>query len=101
MELALYSECAGKYGKFWEYYNFVHHQSNISGANQIASAIGLTSADLEACLEDGTSALLQTQVEKAKSLAIVGTPTFYINGQKFIGSKSIPFLKGVVEALID
>jgi protein-disulfide isomerase len=81
--------CASEQGKYWEYHALAFNkQSTLSMDSPIklAKELKLSKGKFSACLKNPATA---KYVEKGKnlgeSLGITGTPTFYINGQKYSG----------------
>lgn len=65
------------------------------------SMTGLKEADLEACL--GDQALLDkvnAVAARGQQLGVDSTPTFFINGEKYIGVMPIEQLRAVIEPLV-
>lgn len=102
------AEAAGEQGKYWEMHNTLYeHQSEWSSSpdplkNFQAYATNLNldltkfSASIKATKAAGK---IQQGLADGMSLNIDATPTFYINGQKFIGS--IQTLKQTIQSIID
>jgi protein-disulfide isomerase len=73
-------------GKFWEYHDrlFAHQdQLGRSALGEHARAVGLDVAALERALEDGLHAARVTgDVALGNEVAVQGTPTLFVNGQR-------------------
>ncbi len=86
--------CAKEQGKFWEYYDAVFALSTPLSAEALVSigdTIGLDSEAFERCIESGYYANdVADDTSDGANAGVVGTPTFFFNGQKVEGS--IPFI---------
>jgi hypothetical protein len=96
-ELALYGECAAEKGQFWQFYNYVHKLEEYNEAYDIALGSGLSESEIQTCdINRQLINNLDEQIMQVETLELPGTPTFYINGQRYIGSKSLEFLETVI-----
>jgi protein-disulfide isomerase len=90
--LALAARCAGEQGLFWLMYDklFLNQDTAKDKINEIAKQIG---ADLDKFNTCVTGQKYLTQIQKdlddGNALGITGTPTWFINGQKYEGD--IPY----------
>ena len=95
------SECARDQGKFWEYHDrLFDSQDAISEAffSQFAQQIGLSTSQFNQCLASGAKKnVVQKDLAEAQSLMISGTPTFFINGQRFVGVQSYEELQQMID----
>jgi protein-disulfide isomerase len=92
MLTALASECAAEQGKFWE----MHDKLLQANKNQeldsiiladIAADIDLKEIQFEKCYsEDSYQEKIFEQVEEAQKFSVTGAPTFFINGDIYIGA---------------
>ena len=91
-DAAVAARCAGQDGKYWEYaeYLWANQGGENSGAfvrqrlDQIATAVGLDLAKFDQCLSDPPiRAAVATETAQGASLGITGTPTVFVNGQKY------------------
>ncbi len=85
--------CAAEQGKFWEYHDAVFATSDVLGVetvNAVAESIGLDMKAFGRCL-DGDYYANDVTADGADGVeaGVVGTPTFFFNGEKVEGS--IPF----------
>jgi len=81
------SQIAGESGKFWEYYDLVYKQQNLSEEDLIkyAKALGLDTDKFTSDLRNGTFAsIINSDVKDGNKLGINSTPTFYLNGKKMV-----------------
>lgn len=93
-----YSECALKQDKFWEFHDKLIDQQNnwknlmnaMPAFDQLAKDVGLEPVALQQCLSD-ESVLEEIEQHKAegKALGINSTPTYFINGEMVVGTKSL------------
>jgi protein-disulfide isomerase len=81
------AQCAFKQGKFWEYHDELFaNQSRYAEAFYRATAkkIGLNITAFNECLASGKSKQVISQdVDLGRTLGVVGTPTFFVNGELF------------------
>ncbi|MBS1713930.1 MAG: vitamin K epoxide reductase family protein [Armatimonadetes bacterium] len=105
MHIATLSELAAEKDKFWEFYEYVFRVENeeriktVEGVKQVAEEVGLTTADIENALKEG-SPEAQRVVEDfnlALSYNIRETPTFAVFA-KGVPAKVVPGSK--LEALL-
>lgn len=91
------AECAGTQGKFWELHDLLYdRQEEWSGeeaAAKIASyaqALKLDAAAFNACVESpSTDALISREAQEGEDRWVSSTPTFFINGKRFVGAKQL------------
>ena len=95
------SECARDQDKFWEYHDrLFDQQDSISEMlfPQLAQQLGLSVSQFNQCLSSGAKKnVVQTDLAEAQSLMISGTPTFFINGQRFVGVQSYEELQQIID----
>jgi len=95
------SECARDQDKFWEYHDLLFdQQDSISEVlfSQLAQQLGLSISQFNQCLASGAKkSVVQTDLAEAQSLMISGTPTFFINGQRFVGVQSYEELQQIID----
>lgn len=98
------SECARDQGKFWEMYEILFENQNaleISDLHTYAEKIGLDMNLFINCLDSGKkSELIDDHKEEAKKMGVSGSPTFFINGRKFVGAQPFAnFQEVIIEEL--
>ena len=80
---------AQRQGAFWRYHDHVfRNQAAMTDADLVgyAEALGLDSEAFERALAEGThQARMHADMELGMSLAVTGTPTFFINGFRLQG----------------
>jgi protein-disulfide isomerase len=81
------AQCAHQQGKFWEYHDELFaNQERLAEAFYRATAkkIGLNITAFNECMATGKSKQVISQdVELGRTLGVVGTPTFFVNGELF------------------
>lgn len=96
------AECAGRQGKFWDFHDQLYgHQEEIeagikAGKNpedfflSYAKSIGLDAKALDVCRKDAaTLSAVQADVQEADDHWVHSTPTFFINGKRFVGANQL------------
>ena len=93
------AECAGRQGKFWELHDRLYDHQDEWTANQEAAEklIGVYAkeADLDptalaACRSDpSVAASIDADGKEAADRWVSSTPTFFINGRRFVGAKQL------------
>ena len=88
-DAALAAEAAALQNKFWEMYDLLYqNQANLSGNELFAYAkeIGLNMGHFEQDVQSqALSAKIEADMEGGLRSGVSGTPTFYINGEKYEG----------------
>lgn len=99
------SQCAQDQGKFWEYHSAVFAAASAPADDQalidLAAQTGLDRKAFEGCLSSNKhAALIQQEVSAGQKAGANGTPTFFINGKRLVGSQPYEsFDSAVVQAL--
>jgi protein-disulfide isomerase len=91
------AECAGRQGKFWPYHDQLYdHQDDWTNAkfDQVLTAYareqGLDMDAWSACRKDpATTAAIDADVKDGGDAWVGATPTFFINGRRFVGYKEL------------
>ncbi len=92
------AQCANLQGRYWDYADLIWANQNSSDRepftqellDQYAAQIELNMDDYQACLNEGTGYdLVVMDYEAGRNWAITGTPTFLINGKKFVGAQPL------------
>lgn len=93
---AIAAECAGQKGKFWPYHDLLY--ANQEAWSQLpdpqakyleyAKSLGLQEADFKACLANpATDSTIKADIEDGNDHWIQATPTFFINGRRYVGGR--------------
>ncbi len=99
------AECADEQGKFWEYHDllFQNQQAlSVADLKSYARQLGLNPARFDECLDSGKYAE-EVKRDRADgiSLGVSGTPTFFINGKKFIGAQPFSAFEEVIQKALE
>ncbi len=93
-------ECAHAQGKFWEMSDKIFGGSSLSRENfeLYASELGLDAAQFKKCLDgyQGKGAVLKDTVD-GQALGVIGTPTWFINGEKIEGVLAVTDFKKIID----
>ena len=85
-------ECAHLQGRFWEYRDAVFREASPLDAARLLALAGSTGLDSVAFASCVSSRATRTAVERdlldAWSYGVSGTPTFFVNGRRFLGLRS-------------
>ena len=83
---AVAAECAGRQGRFWEFFDLLYAKQEEwakeggTGFAGYAKDLGLEAEAFSACLKDpAVTALIETDVREGNDRWVVSTPTFFIN----------------------
>jgi protein-disulfide isomerase len=95
------AECAHQQGKFWEYRKALFRQTGELSEETLraqAAAAGLDAGQFTHCLEEGaTREAVERDILDAWRHGVTGTPTFFINGRRFQGARSLEELGEYIE----
>jgi len=101
---ALGSYCAGKQGKFKEYYDSIFTTSGRLSNERIDMLpiqLSLDDSDFKSCLADPSSAIaVENDKIDGKAIGVQATPTMVINGKVYPGAKSLDALETIIDALV-
>lgn len=94
---AIASECAGRQGRFWDYHHALYdrqHEWPGDAADahfaRYAKELKLDAAAFEACRKDpAVDALVTAEVEEGDRAFVGATPTFFVNGRRFVGGQML------------
>ncbi|MBI5244478.1 MAG: thioredoxin domain-containing protein [Elusimicrobia bacterium] len=95
---AIAAECAGRGGKFWVYHDMLFSRQQEWGEAKkpaeafarFAKEAGVEAAPFASCLEDpAAAAAVDADVKEAKDIWVRATPTFFINGRRFVGVRQL------------
>ena len=97
---AIAAEAAHSQGKFWEFHDKLFANQNklaLPDLQQYAKDVGLDTAQFEKDLADpGKKKRVEDDMAEARSLAITGTPAFFVNGRFLNGAKPFPEFAKVI-----
>lgn len=95
------ANCAGEQGKYWEMHDRLFQNQNLLGAAELpkhAQAIGLETAEFEACLRSGKQAAeIRKDLADGQNAGVHGTPTFFL-GVGDSDTRAIKVLRMIVGA---
>lgn len=104
------AQCAGAQEKFWDMHDqlFYHHQWAQTGKDpaglfrDFAQAAGLDLQRYDACMTAGRYASrIEFSRQEGDRLLVNGTPTFFINGKEFKGSRATSdAFKAIADSII-
>ncbi len=102
------AECANEQGKFWEYHDLLFKDQDTwapvqttaatGGFTDLAGQLGLDTAQFSSCLDTNKYQKTVEEDGLAGSKAQVsGTPTFFINGHRLVGSQPFSEFKKLID----
>lgn len=99
------AEFAGSKGKFWEMHDLLYeNQADLGGPLylKLAGDLGLSSADLRKSLEKREFlARVKSDFAGGVRSGVNGTPSFYINGERYDGSFEYEDLLGAIQGALE
>ncbi len=73
-------------------------QDAMAEITNVARTAGISRLDLDSCLANSELQAHLLEMQKAGSAAgVSGTPTFFINGEKYVGAGSVELFTGMFE----
>ncbi|MEX1366769.1 MAG: thioredoxin domain-containing protein, partial [Nannocystaceae bacterium] len=97
------AQCAHRYDAFFEYGDLLFDNQPAFGSDDLvdyATQLGLPEDEFRACLDDETTAQqVAASIARASRLGVQTTPTFFVNGYKFGGSREYKWVKLVFDGL--
>ncbi len=90
------------YGKFMSQQNaWVSQEVRRDPIFKIASQVGMTRAEFDACYENqGMIAALNQVKERGRTLGVIGTPNFFVNGKLVKTVLGMPEIRQMVDPII-
>jgi protein-disulfide isomerase len=95
---------AQEQGKFWEMHELIFSDVTNIGYNALighAEQIGLDMAAFKDALD---TRRLRPRVirdlDESRRLRVVGTPTYFVNGVRYVGARSTPEFRAIVDAIL-
>lgn len=96
--------CAGEQGKFWEYHDAVMASGgdlSVETLSVIADELDLDIEKFQRCIDSGYYVSQVTNdLSDGAAVGVVGTPTFFFNGQKVEGSIPFTIFTNIVDAML-
>ena len=98
MDAAKSAECAAKQGKFWDYQDLLFKEQEVWSKDPdakiifqaFANTFGLDTQKFQQCLSDPTVVqTIEADRQTGESMQVGSTPTFFINGERMVGSKQL------------
>ncbi len=98
MSSALYSECSGRQGRFWEFHELLMsvqpQWSELISAEGVfdgfAKQAGVDIEQLRTCMSsENASAVINQDRSLGQSLGVQSTPTYFINNKMVVGGQSL------------
>lgn len=98
------AQCAYDQGKFWQYHDLLFARApalGISDLKAYAADIGLDTAQFNQCLDSGKHlATVRRDWQDAETHGFLGTPSFLINNQPFVGPPTAEYLEQKIDAIL-
>lgn len=102
---AIAAKCAASQNKYWEMHKLLYIKGSTEKLsnetyNKIATEIKLNVPEFKTCIEDKDKTLsksIMAQMEEGNNIGVSGTPSIFINGEKFEGNLSIAGLKKAID----
>ncbi len=91
-------ECASRQGKFWPFMDLLIARQNEWAAmidpmpsfTAIVAEVGVNTGEIQQCLKDSRiDKVIQADVEEGKMRGVVSTPSYFINHEMVVGTKSL------------
>lgn len=102
---ALAARCAGERGRYWEYHDLLFvAQPAFARADLVtyAARLGLPGDAFAACLDSGRFRdALKADMQEGRAAGVSGTPTFFVNGRRLVGSQPLEAFRGAVQDALD
>ena len=99
---ALAAEAAGQHGKFWEMHDaLMADQARLSEPDlrRTAAALGLDPSEVVGAGAQALAAAVQGDYAAGVEAGVRGTPTLYVNGERFRGKVTVERLREAVDAV--
>ncbi|SEE89881.1 Protein-disulfide isomerase [Burkholderia sp. WP9] len=102
LHAAQFSEAAATQGKFWEAHDILYeNQTALSDTDlaRYAAQLGLHARDLAAAFEGTYDGRIQHDFDSGLRSGVNGTPTLFINGQRYDGERDAETLLEALRAV--
>lgn len=99
------ARCAATSGRFWEYHDLLFVAQPAFSRDDLimyAGRVGLDKAGFAACLDGGRFLdAVERDVAEGRAAGVNGTPTFFVNGRRFVGLHPLKDLREAVEDALE
>ncbi len=96
------SYCAKEQGKYWEYFDLLFENQGKTGFDDLVGFAGQAGLGRDQFAECLSARKFKSKVDadfaEAFKIGVYGTPTFFINGQVFVGPKTFDEFKRIIDA---
>jgi protein-disulfide isomerase len=101
--------CANDQQKYWEYHTKLFNEQkgenqgafSIDNLKRFAIELGLNSEQFNTCIDNETYKLkVDRATAESNALGIVSTPTYFLNGKKFVGVPSYEQFKVEIDRIL-
>jgi protein-disulfide isomerase len=101
------AQCAGFQGKYWEFSDLIWENRTsperpaIDGnlLTEWANEVELDFDEFATCIEEGRGfEIVLADFEAGRDYEITGTPTFFINGVRFVGAQPLENFQNIIDA---
>lgn len=101
---AVVAEFAAQHGKFWEAHDALYENQRGLGEHfyvQLVQSLGLSTAELQKAVQaDAFEPKIRGDIDSGDRSGVNGTPTFFINGERFDSPRGFGDLGPVIEELL-
>jgi protein-disulfide isomerase len=94
------ARCAGEQGKFWEYHRslLVEQGQQDADLTRRAADLKLDGGRFATCVaSDRHDAAIRGGLQQGREVGVSGTPTFFINGRRMVGGRSVDDFKRLID----
>lgn len=95
---------AGKQGKFWQMHDAIFQNAAQLGPDKFRELAGQIGLDVARWEKDLGSAEVQQQIDQemqqARTADVSGTPTYFVNGKRFMGQRTVDGFKQAIDELL-
>ncbi len=103
--LTMGAYCAGEQGKFWDMHDkLFQYQSDTFGSNKnditaLAQQLGIDNDQFQNCVDTQKYLpQIRANFRDSQTLGVRGTPTWYINGEKIEGARTVTELEQLISS---
>ena len=102
---AVMARCAGTIGQFWQYHDKVFEQQDQMQSDtflkKLGTSVGLSDDQINNCWSSkDILAKIKSDVTLANKIEVNSTPTLFINGKQYLGSKGVDSLRAEINKLL-